>query len=97
MERRIKPTGLCSKFEEGGFGHVKIYLEPIVRVYKDISNEKEKESDKIGYKYIKSLKHFHQSGMTYSLVHYYISHTISNIQNIPIFAKVISSWQSGCL
>jgi hypothetical protein len=47
MERKIKPTGLCSTFEEGGFGHVKIYLEPIVRVYKDISNEK--ESDKIGY------------------------------------------------
>ena len=49
MKRKIKPAGLCSKFEEGGFGHVKIYLEPIVRVYKDISNEKEKESDKIGY------------------------------------------------
>ena len=49
----MKPIGLCSTFEEGGFGHVKIYLEPIVRVYKDKSNEK--ESDKIGYLNIKTL------------------------------------------
>ena len=39
----MKPTGLCSKFEEGGFGHVKIYLEHIVRVYKDKSNEKKRD------------------------------------------------------
>ena len=41
MERKIKSNGPCSKFEDGGFGNVKIYLEPIVRVYKDNSNEKE--------------------------------------------------------
>ena len=35
MERKIKPTGLCIKHEEGGFEHVKIYLEPIVRLFKE--------------------------------------------------------------
>ena len=39
MEREIAHT------EDGGLGKVKIYLEPLVRVYKEKTNSK--ESDKI--------------------------------------------------
>ena len=39
MERKIAHT------EDGGLGKVKIYLEPLVRVYKEKTNSK--ESDKI--------------------------------------------------
>ena len=45
MERKLKPTVLSNRFEEGRFGHVKIYLEPIVRVYK--AKSAGKESDRI--------------------------------------------------
>ena len=63
MERKVNPTGLHSKFEDGEFGHVKIYLEPIIRVYKDKSGDK--ESDKIRYYNIKTLENCHESGWTY--------------------------------
>ena len=79
-----KPTELCSRFEEGGFGHVKIYLEPIVRVYKDKSNEK--ESDKISWMWMD----LHHNTLVDSPKR-------SQYKNIPLIAKVISSWLLGLL